>query len=57
MICQRCNKDHKVKNEGELTVCEREGYFKYGAEGRTSKNEKIMGFGLGQNRFQHAGAK
>lgn len=55
-ICKICKKDHKIKNEGPLTVCERKGYLSHGALQKT-KNERVFGFGIGQERFQHSGAK
>lgn len=57
MICQKCNKDHKIKQTGELNVCEREAYFFMGAKGVDQKGKTIYGFGLGQNRFQFPDAK
>ena len=55
-ICKRCGKSHKIKNTGPLTVCEREGYLKHGSKGVVN-NKTVVGFGIGQNRYQHSEAK
>ena len=57
MICNKCNKDHTVKNDGSLTSCERDEYFKGGAKGHDGSGKTVIGFGIGQNRFQFNGAK
>ena len=50
--CKKCGRDHKLPNEGPLNVCEREAYLSQGGAIGKAGNEKIRGFGLGQNRFQ-----
>lgn len=55
-MCQKCNKDHKKKNEGKLTVCELEQYLKQGSKSSYNRpNDYRYAFGTG-NRFQFEGA-
>ena len=51
-ICTQCQRNHKEENVGPLTVCERAAYFAQGGAMGKVGNEKVRGFGLGQNRFQ-----
>lgn len=58
MICKICNKDHSVKNQGKLTVCEMKDYLSMGGYSHDSKGQKIRAFGGDvHERFQFAGAK
>lgn len=54
-ICKKCGKDHTVKNEGKLTVCEKAEYFSQGGNSKDSKAKRI--FGAGEQRFQFEGAR
>ena len=57
MICQKCGKDHKIKNQGPLTQCELEEYLKGGAPSTSPGNDKYpYAFGTG-NRFQFREAR
>jgi hypothetical protein len=58
MIRIKCNKDHTVKNEGKLTVCEMKDYLTNGGYSHDSKGNKIRAFaGDVKGRFQFEGAK
>ena len=57
MICNICKKDHAVKNEGLLTVCELLEYSSFGSRSTSVGSDKNpQAFGTG-NRFQFRGAR
>ena len=56
MICKRCNKDHKVKNDGPLTVCELAGWQRGGVKTYDSKGKTLYAYGVGV-RYQHTEAR
>jgi hypothetical protein len=57
MICNICKKDHAVKNEGLLTICELLEYSSFGSRSTSVGSDKNpQAFGTG-NRFQFRGAR
>jgi hypothetical protein len=57
MTCNICKKDHAVKNEGLLTVCELVEYCQFGSKSTSPGGDKNpYAFGTG-NRFQFKGAR
>ena len=57
MICSICKKDHTVKGEGILSVCELLEYSSFGSKSTSPGGDKNpQAFGTG-NRFQFRGAK
>jgi hypothetical protein len=57
MICEICKKDHAVKSEGPLSVCELEVYQRQGSRSTSPGSDKHpYAFGTG-NRFQFKGAR
>lgn len=56
-ICKICNKDHLVKNNELLTVCELSEYLKQGSRSTSPGSDNYpYAFGTG-NRFQFKGAR
>ena len=57
MICDICKKDHAIKGEGLLSVCELAEYMKKGSRSTSQgKTKWPWAFGTG-NRFQFRGVR